>query len=59
MGDQDTHLIHGSLGPPVLNQSDILIGSAILQGLLMSQTDRPRYSVGNNRSHLRSMGNVV
>ena len=38
------------------NPNGISIGSAVLQGLLLWQTDRRtdrlRYSVGNNRSHL-------
>jgi len=34
--------------------NDISIGSAVLQGSLLRQTDRPRYSVCNNRPHLRT-----
>jgi len=63
---------HGGCGPPsntwflgpnrVLNLNGILIGSAILQGSLVWQTDRqtekasdkPCYSVGNNRTHLHT-----
>jgi len=37
----------------VLNPNHILIGSAIFAGLT-SVTDRPHYSVGNNRSHLHT-----
>ena len=53
----------GASGPPsntcfpgpirVLNPNGISIGSAFLQGSLVWQTDRPRYSVGNNRPHPR------
>jgi len=38
------------------NPNGILIGSAVFAGLTSvtdRQTDRPRYSVGNNRPHLR------
>jgi len=45
-------------GPiPVLNPNGISIGSAVSAGLTSvtdRQTDRPRYSVGNNRPHLRT-----
>jgi len=44
MGDLDLHLIHGSLGPPVLNPNDISIGSAVFAGLTSvkdRQPDRP------------------
>jgi len=59
MGDLDPHLIHGSLDPPesVLNPNGISIGSAVIAGLTSvtdRPTDRPRYSVGNNRPHLPS-----
>jgi len=50
---------HGDLDPlsymvplaQVLNSksNNILIGSAVLQGSLLRQADRPRYLVGNNR----------
>jgi len=42
MGDLDSHLIHGSLGPAiqVLNPNGILISSAVFAGLT-SVTDRP------------------
>jgi len=48
------------LGPTrVLNQNDISISSAVFAGLTSvthrqtdRQTDRPRFSVGNNRPHL-------
>jgi len=36
----------------VLNPNGIVIGAAILQGSLVWQTDRPCYSVSNNRPHL-------
>jgi len=48
-GDLDLHLLHGSLG--------ITISSATYAGLTCVtdlQTDRPRYSVCNNRLHLAS-----
>jgi len=42
------------LGPTwVLNPNSISISSAVFAGLT-SVTDRPRYSVGNNRLHLRT-----
>jgi len=47
------------LGPTrVLNPNGISIGSAVFVGLSTvtdRQTDRPRYSVGNNRPHQRSI----
>ena len=46
---------HGPNG--VLHPNDISIGSAIFVGLTTvtdGQTDRPRYSVGNDRPHLRT-----
>jgi len=54
-GDVDSHLIHGSLGLP--NSNGIWIGSAVFAGLITvtdRQTDRPCYSVGNNRPPLRT-----
>jgi len=42
----------------VLNPNGIYISSAVFAGLTSvtdRPTDRPRYSVGNNRPHLRSM----
>jgi len=58
---------HGGSGPPsntwfpgttqVLNPNGTSIGSAVLAGLTSvtdRQTDRPCYSVGNNRPHLRT-----
>ena len=64
MGDLDLHLIRGSLDPP---ESSTQMASRsvqpFLQGSLVWQTDRPRYSVGNNKLHLciyvRSKGDVV
>jgi len=57
----------GDLGPPsntwypgptqVLNPNGILIGSAVFAGLTSVTdriTERPRYSVGNNRPHLHT-----
>jgi len=44
-------------GPtPVLNPIGISIGTAVFAGLSVTdrQTDRPCYSVGNNRPHLRT-----
>jgi len=37
----------------VLNPNGILIGAAVFAGLA-SVTDRPRYSVSNNRPHVRT-----
>jgi len=39
----------------VLNPNGISIGAAFFAGLtsVTDKTDRPRYSVGNNRPHLR------
>jgi len=42
MRDLDPHLIHGSVGPRVLNPNDISIGSAVFAGLttvIDGQTD--------------------
>jgi len=51
------YLIGGSLGPPETSmQNGISIASAILQiSLGDRRTNRPRYSVGNNRQHLRTL----
>ena len=59
MGDLDPHLIHASLGSPK-SSTQIVTGMVqpFLQGSLVWQTDRrtdrPHYSVGNNRPHLNS-----
>jgi len=58
---------HGGYGPPsntwflgptrVLNPIGISIGSAVFAGVISVTgrwTNRPRYSVGNNRPHLRT-----
>ena len=42
-GDLDSHLMHGSLDPPVQNPNQISIGSAVFAGLTIvidRQTDR-------------------
>jgi len=58
--DVDPHLIGLQWFPgptTVLNPNDISIGSAVFGGLtsvIDIQTDRPRYTVGNNRPHLRT-----
>jgi len=47
-GNLDCHLIHGSLGlrpTQVLNPNGILIGSAVLQGSLVWQTNHATWSV--------------
>ena len=54
----DPHLIHGFLGPPESStQTASRSVQQFLQGSLLWQTDRPtdrsRYSVCNNRPHLR------
>jgi len=53
--DLDSHLIHGSSGPP---ESIIQTASQSVQRFLQasqsSQTDRSRHSICNNRPHLRS-----
>jgi len=57
MGDLDTHLMHGSLDPPVLKTNGISIRAEVFAGLTSvtdQQTDRPRYSVGNNKPCLRT-----
>ena len=58
MGDLDSHLIHGSLGPP---ESPAQTASRSVQSFFAGltsvtdrQTDRSGYSVGNNRPHLRT-----
>jgi len=54
MGDLDADIIHGSLGRPEYStQMTSWSVQPILQSSLMSQTDRSRYSVSNNRPHLR------
>ena len=57
IGDLDPNLIHGSLGPP--ESSTHTASQSVepfLQGSLVQQTDRqtdrPRYSVDNNKPHL-------
>jgi len=55
IGDWNSHLTHGSLGPPEssISPNGISIGSVVFARLTLRQTDRqtdrPRYSVGNNR----------
>ena len=56
-GESRPHLIHGS--PTPVSPHGISIGSAVFAGLTNvthrhtdRQTDRPRYSVGNNRPRL-------
>jgi len=61
MRESGHHLIHGSLGPctRVLKPNGISIGSAFFSGLTIvtdRPTDRPRYSVSNNRPHLLRCG---
>jgi len=59
MGDLNPHLTHGYLGSP---ESSTQMPSRSVQPFLQGspvrrcdrQTDRPRYSVGNNRLHLRT-----
>jgi len=52
MGDLDPHLIHGSLGQSKSStQTAFRSVQPFSQGSLVWQTDRPRYSVGNNRPH--------
>jgi len=59
MGRSGPHLIHGSLSPP---KSSTQAASRSVQPFVQSslvwqtdrQTDGPRYSVGNNRPHLRA-----
>jgi len=52
-GDLDPHRRHNPLGPskPTTQTASGLV-QPFLQGSRLSQTDRPRYSVGNNRPHL-------
>jgi len=67
MGDLDPHLTRGFLGPPESStQTESWSVQPFLQSSLVWQTDRPtdrpRYSVGNNRPHvrrLRSTGDTV
>jgi len=58
MGNLDPHLIHGFSGPlKSIIQNGISIGSAVFAGLTTvtdRPTDRRRYSVCNNRPHLRT-----
>jgi len=58
-GNVDSHLIHGSLGPP--QTSNLTASRSVqqfLESTLLCQTDRPtdrlRYSVCNSRRHLRT-----
>jgi len=54
-GDLDLHLIHGFPGRPKSStQMAAWSVQPFLQGSLVWQTDRPRYSVGQNRTHLRT-----
>jgi len=56
MGGSGHHLIHGSLGPPESStQTASRSVQPFLQGLLVwdRATNRPCYSVGNNRPHRR------
>ena len=62
MGDLDAHLLNTCFSGPsrVLNPNGISIGAAVFAGLTSvadRQTDRPRYSVGNNRPHQRKYCN--
>jgi len=53
--DVDPHLTHGSLGSP--KSSSQMASQSVqpfMHGSLVWQTDRPRYSVRNNRPHLRT-----
>jgi len=59
MGHVNPHLIHGFLDPPEpTTQTVSRLVQPLLQGSLLwqtdRQTDRPRYSVGNNRPRLRT-----
>ena len=59
MGDLEPHLIHGSLHPPESStQTASPSVESFSQGSILwqtdRQTDRPRYSVGNNRPHLHT-----
>jgi len=67
-GGSRPHVIHGSLGPPASSTPTASRSAQpFLQGSLVwqtdIQTDRPRYSVGNNRPHqrtvVRSTGDAV
>jgi len=60
-GDLEAHLIHGSPGPPKSSTQMAAVGAAVFAGLTSvtdrqtnRQTDRPHYSVGKNRPHLRT-----
>ena len=48
---QDPYLIHGSLGPPESTSGSRSV-QVLLQGLRSWPTDKPRYSICNNRPHL-------
>ena len=57
--DMNPHLIHGSLGPqshmnPELKWHLDRLSRFCRAHYCDRQTDKPRYSVGNNRPHLRS-----
>jgi len=59
MGGSEPHLIHGPSGPAKSStQTASRSVQPFLQGSLLWQTDRPtdrpRYSVSNNRPHLRT-----
>jgi len=62
MGQSGSHLIHGSLGPPYqspqpkrhLDRFSRFCRAHQCDRLTDRQTDRPRFSVGNNRPHLRT-----
>jgi len=63
MEDLNSHLINAWFPGParVLNPNGISIGSAVFAGLTSvierqtdRLTDRPHYSVGNNRPHIRT-----
>jgi len=50
--DLDPHLIYGSLGPPESSTQTVSRSlQPFLQGSLVWQTDRPNYSVSNNKPH--------
>ena len=56
-GGSGPHLTHNSLGPSEPTNktawSESLLVQPFYESSLMWHTDRPRYSVGNNRPHLR------
>jgi len=59
-GDLDPHIIHGSVDPPELStQTASRSVQPFLQGSLVWQTDRPHYSVSNNRPHQPSASTYV